>query len=225
MGSPNGWLDLLESQLPDLLELVVDTWKDIPNLTSDLEDKITATFCRELRKSRKARNLMFMVDPQSVELNPAQGQSEGRLDIIFRPTGLKISPDEEIYFCLECKRLNFLSSQERKTGAPEYVKDGMIRFINGQYAKSVKHGAMLGYVLDGKIDKAMMNVTKHVQKHSAKLCMKPPVILHPSSILTDLENARESFHLRQGETNLFTIHHIFVNADKLVTTVEDGKTN
>lgn len=217
-GSPDAWQDLLEQLLPELLELVVDTWQGISGpLTSDKEDKTTEALCSALRKNRTLRDLPFLVDTQWVELEPAPGQKQGRLDITFRPTGIAGSPNEDIYFCLECKRLNFLKGKKRVPGGSEYVKDGMMRFVGKQYAKAVKHGGMLGYVLDGNVTEAIKNVEVNVRKKCVTLCMDSPGILHSSSILSHVSTVRESFHQRDGETIKFSIHHLFLEADGLFT--------
>jgi hypothetical protein len=46
----------------------------------------------------------------------------------------------------------------RRSLADKYVKEGMQRFVDRKYARLVLHGAMLGYVLDEDIDRAMKNV-------------------------------------------------------------------
>lgn len=33
----------------------------------------------------------------------------------------------------------------------------MLRFVTGQYSKAVRHGGMIGYVLDGNVSRAMTN--------------------------------------------------------------------
>lgn len=216
-GSTQSWLDLLENMLPELLELIVDTWPSMHGtLTDDKEDITTEMLCSMLRKNRTLRQLPFLVDTQWVELNPAPGRKQGRLDITFRPTSLSGPPNESIYFCLECKRLNFQSGKNRSTGAPEYVKEGMMRFVGKQYGQSVKHGCMLGYVLDGHVSKAMKNVERNVKKHYAILRMIKPGTLQPSLILATTNGVKESYHYRENETSAFCIFHLFLEADKLI---------
>jgi hypothetical protein len=74
-----------------------------------------------------------------VELEPAAGQELGRLDISFQPQ----FGWEDIYFCLECKRLNVVRNGEVRSYASEYVTFGVVRFVSGQYASKVHHGGML----------------------------------------------------------------------------------
>lgn len=210
-GSPSDWAGFLERMLPDILELVVVAWRTLPSpITDDREDEITTVLCRALRENRTIRQLPLLVEIQMVELDPAIGQDLGRLDIAFRPTGLAGPPNESIYFCLECKLLNVVKNGHRRAYASEYVLRGMLRFVRGQYAKAVRHGGMLGYVLDGDLDRAIASVEANVRRHCVDLCMDAPGLLLPSSILTGGTKARESIHRRVHESVEFVIHHLFM---------------
>lgn len=213
VGASDEWIDLLERMLPDILRLVVEVWTGMPKpFSDDKEDQITELLCRALRNNRTVRDLPFYIQIQMVELDPAAGQELGRLDIAFMPTGLPGAPNESIYFCLECKRLNVVSNGSKRPGGSEYVVHGMARFVNGQYASAVRHGGMLGYVLDGDVAGAITNVESNVKSQHVSLCMEPPGTLVSSSVLTEAPTARESLHSRTGESTQFRLHHLFMNA-------------
>jgi hypothetical protein len=199
--------------LPDILRLVVEVWTGMPKpFSDDKEDQITELLCRALRNHRTVRDLPFYIQIQMVELDPAAGQELGRLDIAFMPTGLSGAPNESIYFCLECKRLNVVTNGHKRPGGSEYVAHGMVRFVNGQYASAVRHGGMLGYVLDGDVTGAITNVESNVTSQHVSLGMVSPGTLHPSSVLAEVSTARESLHSRTGESTQFRLHHLFMNA-------------
>lgn len=213
VGSAGDWVDLLERMLPDLLRLVMDSWRRLPGpLTDDSEDGITKVLCRALCQNRTVRELPFYVQFQMVELDPVPGQDLGRLDIAFLPTGIGGPPSEAIYFCLECKRLNVVKDGRKRPGGSDYVLHGMLRFVSGQYARAVRHGGMLGYVLDGDVSGAIANVESNVQSHCAALRMDAPGVMRRSSILTDEKWARETHHHRTQEPVQLRIHHLFVAA-------------
>lgn len=212
-GASDEWIDLLERMLPNILRLVIDVWAGMPRpFSDDKEDLITQLLCRALRNNRTIRDLPFYIGIQVVELNPAANQDLGRLDIAFMPTGLPGAPDESIYFCLECKRLNVVKNGHKRPGGSEYVVHGIARFVNGQYASAVRHGGMLGYVIDGDVAGAIANVESNVKSQYVSLGMDPPGTLHPSSVLAEVSTARESLHSRTGESTQFRIHHLFMDA-------------
>lgn len=134
------------------------------------------------------------------------GEKQGRLDIAFVPA----IPREDYYFCLECKRLNITKDGKFRTYASEYVKFGIMRFVTGQYSKTVRHGGIIGYVLDGRVFQARKNIATNIRKQHVALCMSPPGALLPSTLLTGDDRARETHHHRRPETQVFRIHHLFV---------------
>jgi hypothetical protein len=209
IGASTEWADLIDPMVPEILNLVIASWEQIPSPAPDeKEDDITIALCRALKQNRTARNLMFQIDTQQVELEPLPGEDLGRLDISFRP----LIPREDIYFCLESKRLNVVKDGETRAYTSEYVKFGMLRFVTGQYSKAVRHGGMIAYVLDGKVSRAMTNVEANIRMQCSALCMTTPGAFLPSTVLKSDIRVRETHHHRAHETDLFRIHHLFMAA-------------
>ena len=207
LGDAAGWSDLLDDMVPHILGATIDAWKSLPPIAPDeREDDITSTLCRALRRHRSARNLPFQIHTQQVELEPSQDRDVGRLDIVFN----LLVPCEEIYFCLEGKRLNVVKNGRTRTYASEYVRLGMMRFITGQYSRGVRHGGMIGYVFDGDIARAIANIESNVRTHRSALRMRPPGNLVASPILGSAKCARESHHFRERDPDTFRIHHLFM---------------
>lgn len=208
-GDPTAWLDLIESQVPAILRLVVTTWHEMPPLPPDaLEDPTTEALCRALRKSRNSANLPFRIDIQMVELDPAADQNQGRMDVAFSP----MVPNEAYYFCLECKRLNTVVQHRRRSLATEYVAQGMLRFVRRQYGDQVRHGGMLGYVLDSRVDLAIKSVQTAITSHRQDLMIGDDATLRRSSFVPEIERIFETAHLRDGAVAPFLIQHIFAPA-------------
>ena len=59
----------------------------------------------------------------------------GRLDIVF-----KHGYREDVYFSLECKRLNVQFPSGFQSLASDYVDDGLQRYIKEKYAKGLDNG-------------------------------------------------------------------------------------
>lgn len=206
-GTPAQWVDLIDYMVPDILNLVIASWEEMPSPTNhSSEDHITYELCRGLRRNRSARDLPFRIDTQAVELDPLQPAELGRMDITFSPPINR----EEYYFCLESKRLNVIKDGKARSYASEYVTFGMLRFITGQYAKEVRHAGMLAYVLDGDIVRAMINVESNLANQHVRLGMTAPGRFKTSMILPADSRVRETHHRRPHETSLFRIHHLFM---------------
>jgi hypothetical protein len=198
---------LIDTLVPEVLELLIDSWGQMTFPLSDSrEDPISDRLCRYLQRNPKRVDLPFQIRPQIVELDPAAGADQGRMDIVF----LLLVPREDIYFCLECKRLNVPDGAGVRSYSGEYVRFGMTRFVFGQYAPAVRQGAMLGYVLDGNVAHAIRNVASAIQANRAALGMTAPGTLLGSSVRPSDARARETRHVRSHSTAPFLMHHIFV---------------
>ena len=206
IGAPTEWVDLIEQMVPDVLNLVITTWEamPLPNANAS-EDDITNQLWRALVQNRNARKLPFQIRTQVVELDPAEDADIGRMDIAF----IALVPREDIYFCLESKRLNAIKDGKRRAYASEYVRFGMLRFVTGQYSSAVRHGGMMGYVIDGDISRAMSNVEANIREQFAALGMAPPGEFVASSIITGDPRVRETRHKRAHDPSLFHLHHAF----------------
>ena len=211
LGQSSAWVDMIDPMVPEILRLVVETWDEMPPPSpNQLEDGITNQLCVALRRNRGLRNLMFYVTTQTVILEPDAGEVVGRMDIAFFPTGKDVVPDEDAYFCLECKRLNAIKDGRKRSYASEYVKFGMLRFVTGQYSRSVRHGGMVGYVLDGDVNTAVGNVENNILRQRVKLRILGSDAFLPSAYLNGIQSARESHHQRAHESAPFRIHHMFM---------------
>lgn len=208
IGAPSNWIDLIDSLVPDIIRVVIASWEGMSAPAPDAkEDKISEDLCRMLRQNRDARELPFRVDYQQVELDPAEGEYLGRLDISFAPASV---PREDIYFCLECKRLNVIRGRQVRSYASEYVTHGVVRFVSGQYASKVRQGGMLAYVLDGDTARAIRNIESNLRERHVALCMEPPGEFQSSSIMIGDPRMMETRHRRVHEVSPFCLHHVFM---------------
>lgn len=206
VGVPTQWIDLIDSLVPDILDLVVASWSLMPAIDpASREDPITDELCRRLRANRSSSDLPFRIDIQMVELDPNPGEIQGRLDIVFSP----MVPREDVYFCLECKRLNVPNGSSIRSFATEYVTRGMMRFVRGQYGRRIRHGGMLGYVFDGNFAAAFAAITNAIRARLTELGSDPPGDMKPSTVRPSDRNCRETHHMRGG-LGEFVIHHQLV---------------
>jgi hypothetical protein len=208
VGDPSYWDDFFQQNLiPSVLSHVIATWEQMPKPgLSDLEDAISLKLYSALIKAKDRNAHAFLIRYQDVEVDTDLAKETGRKDIVFFPS----LQEQEIYLCLEAKRLNAVISGVRRSLADEYVKEGMQRFVDGKYARFVRHGAMLAYVLDGNTDRAMQNVENNIRNRLAELRMDKNGGFVASTIRPDDPRTKETRHRRAHEKAVFRIHHLFV---------------
>jgi hypothetical protein len=207
VGDPVDWDDFFQENLiPAILSHIISTWTlmEKPG-QSDYEPDICRKLYAALKTSKDRNRHPFLIRIEDVEVTNL-AEETGRKDIAFFPP----ANDEDIYFCLEAKRLNALESGRRRSLADKYVKGGMQRFVDGKYSRFVHHGGMLGYVLDGKVTRAMKNVEANIRAHAKELGMALPGGFLASSVRPDDPSTKETHHRRGHDTALFRIHHLFM---------------
>lgn len=207
-GDPSYWDDFFQQNLiPAVFAHVIATWEQMPKPgPSDLEDAISVKLYAALVKSKGRSALAFLIRYQDVEVDTDLAKETGRKDIVFFPS----LQEQEIYLCLEAKRLNAVVSGVRRSLADEYVKEGMQRFVDGKYSRFVRHGTMLAYVLDGDIERAMTNIENNIRSRLTQLRMDKNGGFIPSTIRPDDPRTKETRHRRAHEIAVFRIHHLFV---------------
>jgi hypothetical protein len=209
VGDPSHWDDFFQQRLiPAVLAHVITTWAEMlkPG-PSDLEDAISDKLYSALVNAKRRSDFPFLIRREDLEFDTDLAKETGRKDIVFFP-----SCREEIYLCLEAKRLNAIISGVRRALADEYVREGMQRFVDGRYARFVRHGAMLGYVLDGDIHRATSNIENNIRNRLNELRMVANGGFLASTIRPDDPLVKETWHRRPHESTVFRIHHLFVAA-------------
>ncbi len=209
-GDAVDWDDLFAKHLlPSVFALALGAWNRMECPAPDEhENQTTLRLYAAMIKGKDRQRHPFLIRPQDMEVDTDLAKVIGKKDLVFFPA----ANDEDIYFCLEAKRLNVLVSGRRKSLADEYVKEGMQRFVDRKYSRHVHHGGMLGYVLDGDVDRAMTNVGNNLRRQHENLGMESPGEMRASSVRPDDAHARETRHKRRHDSIPFLLHHLFVAA-------------
>jgi hypothetical protein len=90
---------------------------------------------------------------------------------------LTIGDDEDVYLACECKRLNVPYKAKTRPLAHEYVRDGLTRFVTGQYANGLPLAMMVGYVMDAQVALAHERLKKALLRSkliNLKSAIHPP---------------------------------------------------
>lgn len=173
--------------------------------TNEIENRLTRRLCIKLNQIQIFRDGPLSIHPQQEILSsdPDKDTPEGYIDIL-----VSCEFGSEVYFAIEAKRLRVRStSGKMDAGNDDYVNDGMMRFVSGQYAPFMKTGAMLGYVYDGDTKKARLGVGGYINKKVKKLKLILPQKLTKAPIVPDKAIYETRHELKKRS---FIIYHIFL---------------
>ncbi len=133
------------------------------------ENYITRRLIRRIRRDERIRDSFLQVESQRELLDDDPDTDtgpEGYLDISI----LFWVGRNNLCLAIECKRLNVRNKKgERDSLAHEYVRKGMMRFVNRKYAPDLPLGGMIGYVMDGDIAFAFAAVKAKIRADAAAL--------------------------------------------------------
>ena len=137
----------------------------------------------------------------TIDCEKDEPEITGRTDLKF-----SCGRGVQTYFAVEAKRL-FITYPSGKTATliSDYINDGMMRFVKGQYASKMNAGAMLGYVCDKKVPDAKMALSAAVNKEKVLLKMMEEGEWQLSDLCVNPPIDETRHLLAQGE---FTIYHI-----------------
>lgn len=121
------------------------------------EDYITNHLVDALIRTKK---LPGRIIPQYALLSPNAQQLlkvVSKIDFV-----LTIGDNEDVYLACESKRLNVPYKKKTRALAHEYVHDGLMRFVAGQYSQGLPLAMMLGYVMNKDADVAHQRVKRAI---------------------------------------------------------------
>lgn len=196
-----------QNDIQIILQAIVKAGETLHKKTaSEKENPITIRLHKKL-----IRNYPFRDGPLSIQLQPQIPSTETDEDMIKGQIDLLVpsSLGFETYFAIEAKRLRYTSpSGQFVPGNSDYVNEGIMRFISGQYAPFMRSGAMLGYVFDENIQAARTGINNYIQTKCEELKIKPPGKLDSSDIIAE-KIIDETHHILASKS--FIIYHLFLS--------------
>lgn len=131
---------------------------------------------------------------------PNLPKPKGRIDI-----KIIYSYNENEYFGMECKRVS--STKPDRDLAKDYVLKGVKRFVEGTYSLGHDYAAMLGFVIDGKVNDCIDLICDRLNKYKNDICLKEDWVDEQSFGTT--QNIYRTSHLQNGQ-DIMSILHLFL---------------
>ena len=135
---------------------------------------------------------------ESVQPTPAMLAGEESATKMTRPD-IRVRISQEGDLIIECKRLSLSQSHPRK-----YVREGMMRFIEGEYGRRRAFGAMVGYILADKAEDIVAAINKQVEAHPD---LTTDDHLQPLPPGTSIQHRYSSIHKRTKQQPIRLTHY------------------
>lgn len=203
IGGSSIWLSLLKDRDELFIQCVVNIWPRVLTKINHqtLEDDITGRIFDLLRKDRSTIKLGFL-DYQSKlreETGDEEFSTKGILDL-----ALFLDQDHERYIAYECKRLNIISNEGKRSSlAGDYVEKGLMRYVVEQYAEQLPFGCMVGYVMDGDTEFSVQQLKAAIRKRQKKLSL----ITDAYKVSSEYYTQFQTDHIRLKSNTPISIKH------------------
>ncbi|MCW2248058.1 hypothetical protein M2352_003692 [Azospirillum fermentarium] len=126
------------------------------------EDHITEHLVKSLIRTKRMPGRIIYQYTLLAEDDSGNVSSPSNIDFV-----LTIGDDEDVYLACECKRLNVPYKTGVRALVGQYVDEGLMRFVTGQYSNGLPLAMMLGYVMNAKTDVARRGVKRILALRSA----------------------------------------------------------
>jgi len=196
-----------------VLEIIQGAWIHVckrGDVTSNCDEPtIAGALYREMWNEKKRRGIL---GPPRIENESAERQSESSL----KPDGFidfKMAYgwiDEQDYFGIECKRVSSVKTGKDKNLATEYVTNGIMRFSKGIYSSGHDFAAMLGFVIDGKVNDCITRICTRIYDRSTEINLEEN--WEKEERFGKHSHVYRTCHRQvDHNNNLITILHLFVD--------------
>ena len=133
------------------------------------------------------------------------------IDIRLSPSWMDYS---QIYFAWECKRVGDKRVDGKYAALiPEYITEGILRFIDEEYAAGLDDAGMLGYVLDGDVTNIVDDINVSMCHPRRTRPLPAADHLAPVSAVGTFKNVYQSSHKRVSSQMPIRLHHLFLTFD------------
>jgi hypothetical protein len=200
-----------QNYLGEVLEAIATAWNRMRQpKRNELEDSITCRLAGRLLNDSHFSDFPFDVVTQYWLLG-LNGERLGRLDLRF-----KHRSSQRDYFAFESKRLHVKYPRGSFSSEyPTYAGDeGMMAFVLGQYCKGLPTAGMLGYIMDGRLDKAWTGLVRRIQLRRQPLRLLEDTCLAASILSQSLQHCMQGKQLGETEHGLETyilrIYHLLL---------------
>ena len=203
-------LPLRELYVPAVLDLLLIgacglQTKDLiePSMS---ENTISALLHQQMRAARLASNTSDIISWFMRTLVPQESEQPPDLvepDFLFTWGPYPSRADPSVV--VEAKRLRGAGPSL----AGDYVEQGVMRFVEGNYGRSHDYGIMMGYIVVAPISRAISRVSSAMDRRKGKTQQRSAFT--PDNALCTSRHTHHSTHLQKETAQPITLVHIFVD--------------
>jgi len=141
--------EFYENEFKDILRGITSCYrimiKNNTSLPND-ENEIRNILRKDYLNNRKIRDRIKFTGKYNFDREVPEDNDIGRVDI--KVTTLDTLKEPEAYYIIECKRLNNVNISGTTGLNAEYIKSGILRFVERKYSAYYQINGMIGFVVE-----------------------------------------------------------------------------
>lgn len=189
-------------------EMMIDNRDTVPNKEEIIRDILYNQYLNN-NKVRNQIGLNFNVDCEPAEY--VNGKCSGYVDLKF--FSINSLTDTSAYYIIECKRLDNQNLRGITGLNAEYIKNGIMRFIDIQYSTNKNLNGLIGFIVKSvDIEGNIKNINNllETQFTSANTQNK----LTAAGVIQDFDYLYFSIHRRKNSKKNLKLYHLMLDFSK-----------
>jgi len=177
----------------------------VPNNENEIRNKLLFGYLKN-DNIRNELGLEYSFDGEVLE------PTGGKIDIKIQ--SLKTLVKSEVYYNIECKRLDNKNTTGISGLNAEYVKNGIYRFVSKYYSTNCGVNAMIGFVVETMCIHSNIDNIKTLLQNNFTNCNTTKTI-QKETFISDFEYHYSSEH-RDIDNKDFTLYHLMLDVSNII---------
>jgi len=186
-------------------KMMIQSNVSLPNNENRIRDIIYNNYL----KNNKMRNQLKLI-PYIIDCEVAEYDNKGKLMgyVDYKISTQNTFIDTNAYYIIECKRLDNTNTTGTTGLNAEYIKNGILRFVNKKYSSYYKVNGMIGFIVARMdINSNVKNINELLKNNFKKANTKKE--LTPDSFINNFNSAYFSGHNDKNKKDLKLYHLMF----------------
>lgn len=175
----------------------------VTNNENLIRDELLIKYLKNNKIRNKIQLTKYLFDKEVPEDN-----TTGRTDIKVQTINTFV--DTSAYYIIECKRLDNQNANGTTGLNAEYIKNGIMRFVSGQYSTNKYLNGMIAFLVES------MNILGNIKKINNLLkthfiCSNTLTELTVTDFIQDFEHSYYSIHKRKNNKENIKLYHLMLD--------------
>jgi len=191
-------------------KMMINNGDTVPNREESIRDVL---YIRYINNNEIKNRIKLNYDIVCEAAEYKKEKISGYVDLRISSSNSLI--DSAAYYIIECKRLDNKNHKGTSGLNAEYIKNGIMRFVNGQYSTNKNINGIIGFVIE------LMNISDNIQNINYLIKnhfndTNTITKLTTADIIQNFKHSYYSIHKRNFDNDTIKLYHLMFDFSKNV---------